>query len=108
MISDIDMPKALVVVSDMEIDRYMRQNRMDFVDAMEAKFARYGYTLPKLILWNVEARNDTFLSKQEGVICVGGQSASTFRELCGNLDGKTTWDIMCETLGNKMYDCITI
>ena len=107
-VSNNEMPEALVVVSDMEIDRYMRQNRMDFVDAMKAKFARHGYTLPKLILWNVEARNDTFLSKQDGVICVGGQSASTFRELCGNLDGKTTWDIMCETLGNKMYDCVTI
>ena len=107
-VSNEEMPTALVVVSDMEIDRYIRQNRMDFVDAMKTKFARHGYTLPKLILWNVEARNDTFLSKQEGVICVGGQSASTFRELCGNLDGKTTWDIMCETLGNKMYDCVTI
>lgn len=107
-VSNNEMPKALVVVSDMEIDRYMRQNRMDFVDAMKAKFARYGYTCPTLVCWNVEARNDTFLSKQEGVICVSGQSASTFRELCGNLDGKTTWDIMIETLGNKMYDCVTI
>jgi hypothetical protein len=107
-VSNDELPKALVVISDMEIDRYMRQNKMDFVDAMKTKFARFGYTLPKLILWNVEARNDTFLTKQEGVICVGGQSASTFRELCGNLDDKTTWDIMCETLGNKMYDCVTI
>ena len=107
-VSNDEMPKALVVVSDMEIDRYMRQSRMDFVDAMKTKFARYGYTLPKLILWNVEARHDTFLTKQEDVICVGGQSASTFRELCGNLDGKTTWDIMLETLGNKMYNCVTI
>ena len=107
-VTNDEMPKALVVVSDMEIDRYMRQNRMDFVDAMKTKFARYGYTLPKLVMWNVEARNDTFLTKQEGVICVSGQSASTFRELCGNLDGKTTWDIMLETLGNKMYDCVVI
>lgn len=107
-VSDEELPKALVVVSDMEIDRYMRQNKMDFVDAMRAKFARHGYTLPKLILWNVEARNDTFLSKQEDVLCVSGQSASTFRELCGNLDGKTAWDLMLETLGNKMYDCVRI
>ena len=107
-VSNKEMPKALVVVSDMEIDSYVRQNKMDFVDALRAKFARHGYTLPKLILWNVEARNDTFLSKQDGVICVSGQSASTFRELCGNLDGKTTWDIMCETLNNKMYDCVRI
>ena len=107
-VSNKEMPKALVVVSDMEIDRYLRVNSLDFVEMMRRKFARHGYVLPKLILWNVEARNDTFLSKQEGVICVSGQSASTFKELCGNLDGKTTWDIMCETLNNKMYDCVTV
>ena len=81
---------------------------MDFVDAMKIKFARHGYTLPKLILFNVEARNDTFLTKQDGVICVSGQSASTFRELCSNLDGKTTWDMMLETLNNPMYDVVKV
>jgi hypothetical protein len=107
-VSNKDMPKALVVISDMEIDRYMRTHSMDFVDAMRAKFARHGYVLPKLICWNVQARNDTFLTKQEGVLMVSGQAASTFRELCGNLDGKTAWDLMLETLGNKMYDCVRI
>lgn len=107
-VSNEELPKALVVVSDMEIDRYMRGRGVDFVGEMRAKFARYGYNLPKLILWNVEARNDTFLTKSEDVLMVSGQSASTFRELCGNLDGKTAWDLMLETLGNKMYDCIRI
>jgi hypothetical protein len=107
-VSNDEMPKALVVVSDMEIDRYIRYNGLDFVESMKRKFASYGYTMPKLICWNVEARNDTFLSKSPDVICVSGQSASTFRELCGNLEGKTTWDIMLETLGNKMYDCVVI
>lgn len=107
-VSNEEMPKALVVISDMEIDRYMRTHSMDFVDVMRAKFARHGYTMPTLICWNVEARNDTFLSKQEGVLMVSGQAASTFRELCGNLDGKTAWDLMLETLGNKMYDCVRI
>ena len=103
-----DMPKALVVISDMEIDRYMRTHSMDFVDTMRAKFARHGYVLPTLICYNVEARNDTFLSKADGVLYVSGQSASTFRELCGSLAGKTSWDLMLETLNNKMYDCVRI
>ena len=107
-ISNEDLPKALVVISDMEIDRYIRGRGVDFVDSMRFEFKRYGYDMPKLVLWNVEARNDTFLTKQRDVICVSGQSASTFRELCGNLDGKTSWDIMLETLGNKMYDCVRI
>ena len=107
-VSNDEMPKALVVVSDMEIDRYIRYRGLDFVETMKRKFVSCGYTMPKLICWNVEARNDTFLSKSPDVICVSGQSASTFRELCGNLEGKTTWDIMMETLGNKMYDVIRI
>jgi hypothetical protein len=107
-VSDEELPKALVVVSDMEIDRYVRRFGVDFVGEMRAKFARHGYHLPKLILWNVEARNDTFLTKDEDVLMVSGQSASTFRELCGNLDGKTAWDLMLETLGNKLYDCVQI
>lgn len=107
-ISNEDMPKALVVVSDMEIDSYLRCHSMDFVDVVKARFEAHGYTLPTLILWNVQARNDTFLTKHENVFYVSGQSASTFRELCGNLDGKTAWDLMLETLNNEMYDCIEI
>ena len=103
-----EMPKALVVISDMEIDRYIRWNGLDFVGTMKQKFARHGYSLPTLVCWNVEARNDTFLSKQEGVLCISGQSPSVFKQLCQSLEGKTTWDLMLETLNDKMYDCISI
>ena len=59
-------------------------------------------------MWNVEARNDTFLSQSEDVILVSGQSASTFKNLCMSLDGKTAWDFMLETLNDKMYDCVVV
>ena len=111
-ISNEDMPKALVVVSDMEIDPYFQNGRygysLDFVDVQKAKFARYGYTMPNLVLWNVEARNDTFLSKGNNVILVSGQSASTFRNLCQSLEGKTAWEFMMEVLSDEMYDCVVI
>ena len=108
-ISPKEMPAALVVISDMEIDQYMRPGyKWPFLDAMKAKFAAFGYTLPKIILWNVEARNDTFLSQSPDVIHVSGQSASTFRNLCQTLDGKTAWDFMLEVLNDKQYDCVKI
>ena len=102
-----DMPKALVVVSDMEIDPYFRGKRnFDFVDRQKARFAQHGYELPKLIMWNVEARKDTFLSQSEDVLLVSGQSASVFKQLCGDLNGVTAWDLMLKTLNDPMYDCV--
>ena len=108
-ITNEDMPKALVVISDMEIDPYFRGHRnMDFVQKWVREFAKFGYTLPLLCLWNVEARNDTFLSQNDNVLLVSGQSASTFHNLCQSLGGKTAWDFMCEVLNDPMYDCVVI
>lgn len=104
-----ELPKALVVISDMEIDPYFCGDRsLDFVQAQKRKFANAGYEMPKLVLWNVEARNDTFLTKGEDVLLVSGQSASVFKQLCGNLNGVTAYDLMIRTLSDKMYDCVTI
>lgn len=104
-----DLPKALCVISDMEIDRYIRFEGLDFVKTMRLKFEQAGYnTMPKLILWNVEARNDTFLTQDSDVIKVSGQSASVFKRLCGCLDGKTDVDFMLETLNDEVYDRVII
>ena len=106
-----DMPKALVVISDMEIDKYMRPTdywgrsmKWDFVDTMRARFARHGYELPIMIMWNVEARQDTYLSTRDDVIFVSGQSPSVFKSFLGALNGKTGYDVMVETLNAPMYD----
>lgn len=107
-VSNEDMPKALVVISDMEIDRYMRGRELGFIDTMKEKFMEHGYELPKLVLFNVEARNDTFLSQSQDVINISGQSISTFKHLCGILEGKTSYDMMLEILNDKMYDCVQI
>ena len=104
-----DMPKMLVVVSDMEIDQYMRPgHKWDFIETMKRKFSAYGYTCPKVALWNVEARNDTFLTQSEDVFFLSGQSTSVFQNLCGLLDGKTAWDFMLDVLNNKIYDCVKV
>lgn len=105
-----DMPKALVVISDMEIDCYSpnyhgwsKKGNLDFVQTMKRKFAANGYLLPKLIMWNVEARNDTFLTQDKDVLFVSGQSASTFKKLCGSLEGKTAYDFMIDILCADAY-----
>ena len=104
-----EMPEALVVISDMEIDHYMRPGRhWDFLDVMRARFKRYGYTLPRIVLWNVNARKDTVLSQSEDVIFISGQSASSFKALCQNLDGITAYELMLQVLNGKAYEKVRI
>ena len=104
-----EMPKALLVLSDMEIDSYFRPNaRFDFMDTLEVKFREAGYECPRLILWNINARNDTFLSNREDVVLVSGQSASTFKNLVRALNGMTAYEYMVSILNGKAYEKICI
>ena len=103
------MPKAMVVISDMEIDKYMRPGRhWDFVKVWKSRFNSAGYDCPKIILWNVNARKDTFLSQSEDVLFISGQSASSFKNLCQNLDGITAYDLMIKVLNGKAYAKVCI
>ena len=98
------MPKTIVVISDMEIDKYMRPGRhWDFLDVMRGSYKHYGYDLPKIVMWNVNARKDTVLSQSEDVIFISGQSASSFKALCQNLDGITAYELMLQVLNGEAY-----
>lgn len=106
-----ELPEALIVISDMEIDQYMRPGySYDFMDTLTYQFHQAGYNkAPKLILWNVQARNDTFLSNREDVIFCSGQSAGTFKNLIRFLNGQTlltATDFMLEVLLQKCFDRI--
>ena len=99
-----EMPKTFVVVSDMEIDKYMRPGRhWDFLDVMRKRFQAKGYKLPKIVMWCVNARKDTVLSQSEDVIFISGQSASSFKALCQNLDGVTAYELMLQVLNGPAY-----
>ena len=103
-VADKDMPKTIVVISDMEIDKYMCPGRhWDFLTKMKALYAAHGLTLPKIVMWNVNARKDTVLSQDEYTIFISGQSASSFKTLCQNLDGVTAYELMLQVLNGAAY-----
>ena len=105
-ITSEEMPKALVVISDMEIDSCARSD-WDYADALSKKFERAGYVMPKLIFWNVNSRKDTFLTKGKNTVLVSGQSPSTFRSVLETID-MTAYEAMLEVLNDPMYDCVKI
>jgi hypothetical protein len=75
---------------------------------MEARFNANGYKLPKIVMWNVNARKDTVLSQDERTIFISGQSASSFKTLCQNLDGVTAYELMLQVLNGPAYAKVTI
>lgn len=103
-----DLPKALVIISDMEINAW-HGGSLTFTEEMRKRFAEAGYEMPKLVYWNVDSRKDTFLASKNdpNAILVSGQSASTFKNLIKGID-LSAYEIMVETLNDPRYDCVVV
>lgn len=105
-----DMPKSLVVISDMQFDQAQGYNtRMTFYDTMVNKYNSVGYEMPNVIFWNVNNPKDTFqvTSDYKGVQLASGQSPSVFKSILANI-GKTPYEAMESTLNTERYNVITI
>lgn len=108
--SQEEMPKSLIIISDMEIDRCTSQNhRENFYDYVSRVYEEHGYKIPNVVFWNVNSRHDVFLAdkNRKGVQLVSGQSASTFKNLIGCVD-KTPVEMMYSVLNSDRYQAIKI
>ena len=105
-----EMPKSLIIISDMEIDEADGQNhRENFYDYVSRVYEKHGYKIPNVVFWNVNSRHDVFLAdkNRKGVQLVSGQSASTFKNLIGCVD-KTPVEMMYYVLNSERYQPIQI
>lgn len=106
-----EMPKSMIVVSDMEFD-YMVDGAGSYntyYEGIESMYREAGYTVPTIVFWNVDSRQDVFhaSSDKKGVQMVSGQSVSTFQTVLRNI-GKTPYEAVIETLNSEEYARITI
>ena len=110
-----DIPKTIVVISDMEIDRgtrsgygwysdgWTKESASTEMEKIRQKWARYGFELPKLVYWNVDARHNTILDSGPNVSFVSGMSPTIFKQI---ITGKTGYDLMLEALMSERYSVI--
>ena len=107
-VSPEDMPKSLIVISDMEID-YCGDRQWTFYEMMEKAFRRYGYQIPNIVFWNVASRHDVFHAdkKRKGVQLVSGQSASVFRQVMQTV-GMNPVEAMEKIINSERYEAITV
>lgn len=103
-----DIPKSIIVISDMEIDS-CDYSGWSFYNYMEERYREKGYTIPNVVFWNVNSRHDIFHadSTREGVQLVSGQSASTFKTLMKSI-GMTPKEYMYSVINSERYDRITL
>ena len=112
--SQDELPQNIMVISDMEFDQGTSEgwgyNRSTFnaktvMEKMRIKWANHGYRMPKLVYWNVQARQNN-IPEDIGVrdiSYVSGMSPSIFETI---LSGKTGVDLMLEKLDSPRYECI--
>ena len=108
--SQEEMPKSLIIISDMEIDCCTNQkHRENFYDYVSRGYKEHGYKIPNVVFWNVNSRHDVFLAdkNRKGVQLVSGQSVSTFKNLIGCVD-KTPVEMMYSVLNSDRYQAIQI
>ena len=103
-----DMPKSLIVISDMEID-YCGDKNWTFYEKMSQKFREHGYQIPNIIFWNVASRHDVFHADKSrtGVQLVSGQSAAVFRQVMQCV-GLNPVEAMEKIINSERYAAITI
>ena len=107
-VSANDLPKSIIVISDMEIDGCTSSD-WRFYDEMKDRYARYGYEIPNVVFWNVNSRQNVFHadSKRKGVQLCSGNSVAVFNQLVGAV-GKTPVEMMLETVNGERYERVRI
>ena len=104
-----DLPENLIIISDMEFNSCATSNHYrgandTLFETMEKKWNAKGYNMPKLVFWNVNARQNNIPMKDTGYVSyVSGMSPSIFETI---MSGKTGYDLMMEKLNTKRYECI--
>lgn len=103
-----EMPKSLVVISDMEIDS-CGNREWTFYDKMKHKFEKHGYQIPNIIFWNANSRHDVFHAdkSRKGVQLCSGQSTTVFKQLMGCI-GYTPVEMMEKVIGSDRYYPVTV
>lgn len=90
-LSQEDLPSRITVISDMEFDQATsiswndekaKARKKTLVERMSKLYEEAGYKMPRLIFWNVCARNAQFpMTIQDGIQFVSGHSPAIFEAI---------------------------
>lgn len=108
-LSQDEMPTTLYIFSDMQFDSgciegIRSEGQMKtLIERIAVKWSRYGYTLPRIIFWNLDTRTNTIPAIGPGFSYVSGYSPSMVDCI---LSGKDGLDLCLEKLDSARYAAI--
>ena len=108
-VSADQMPKYLLILSDMEFDSCVDERRDTAFTMAKRMYATAGYELPKVVFWNLNARqgNVPVRFDQNGVALISGFSPSIMKNVLAARNFAPA-DIMLETLNSDRYNVINL
>lgn len=104
-----ELPDTIYVISDMELNVACSGNNKTNFEVIKEKYRKAGYKMPRIVFWNVAARNDQSPVKfdERGTALVSGCSPSIFKTV---LSGKniTPYQVMLDTINAERYNSVVV
>ena len=102
--SQEDMPKNVVVISDLQFDGQAFNFTQPLFEAIAQEYSTYGYQLPRLIFWNVNEYYSNVVPIQQnelGVVLISGYSQNLVKMV---MSGETDpYECLIKTLQDDRY-----
>ena len=110
-----DIPDQIIITSDMQIDEgtgeydwrshtskgnWTTNSASTLMEKIRMKWENAGLKCPRLVYWNVDARENTILDAGPDVSFVSGASPLIIKQV---MSGKTGYDLMLEILMTERY-----
>jgi tetratricopeptide (TPR) repeat protein len=99
-----ELPSTLYFISDMEFDCCATNVGMTNFEYAKDLFERNGYTLPRVVFWNVASRRNRqqpVTRNEQGVVLVSGCAPRVFSMLTS--DALSPYAFMLEVLNSERY-----
>lgn len=103
-----DMPKNIVIISDMHFDPYSHNCSDTLFGAIGKKYAVHGYLLPRLIFWNVNGNCSSTVTpvqqNKNGVVLMSGYSQNLIKMVMSNQTDP--YKCLVEQLNTERYQLV--
>ena len=110
-VPESEMPRAVVIVSDMEFDSACRMSTN--FESIRQKYDSARYKCPTLVFWNVRTSSDVHQfpvsADESGTILLSGYSSSMMKELMeDDITKIDPWKVVRKIIDSPMYANIVV